>query len=139
MAVALEFINVIVRIDAIQKKFPGGWPALLHDLDFRIGAVGWFDDHLYREGAMNPRDAQWLVEQWAGFGLEVYKEKDGNPVEWVDICIAESMFGPSLKCEWLSFTEDGNAVYLKGTDPGEVVARDHFSGFSWADWSKTQE
>lgn len=110
----------------------------MHDLDFRIGAVGWFDDHLYREDAMNPRDAEWLVKQWAGFGLEVYKEKDGNPVERIDICIAGSMFGPSLKCGWLSFTEDGNAAYLKGTDPGEVMTRDHFKECSWVEWSKNR-
>lgn len=134
MAVAMEFINVIVRIDAIRKKFSGGWQGFLQDFDGRIGSIGWFDDHLYREGAMNPQDTKRLVEQWKGLGFDVYREDNGQPVEWLDICVAESLFGSSLKCDWLDFTDDRHAAYLAGTAPGEIITRDHFADFNWINW-----
>ncbi len=134
MAVELEFINVIVRIDAIREKFPGGWGAFLQDFGWRIGSIGWYDDHLYREGAMNPEDTKCLVDQWIDLGLQVYREENGKPVEWIDICVTDTFFGPTLKCDWLQFSDDGHAAYLVGTEPGEVKNRHHFPKFDWAEW-----
>ena len=57
MAVALECINFIVPFSVIRKKYPGGLVQCL--LDYR-GFVGsgpiWFDEHLFRDGAMNDLD-----------------------------------------------------------------------------------
>ncbi len=57
MAVALEGINFIGPFSVIRKKDPGGLVQCL--LDYR-GFVGsgpiWFDEHLFRDGAMNDLD-----------------------------------------------------------------------------------
>jgi hypothetical protein len=37
MAVALMFISVLVRIDAIRAKYPGGWDQFLKDAEGDIG------------------------------------------------------------------------------------------------------
>ena len=135
MSVALEFINVLVRVDAIKAKYPGGWEKFLKDYEPRIGSIGWYDEHLYREGAMNPNDVGYLVQQWQDNGLTTHCEDNGQGAEWLDICVC-SMFGPTLPCQWLEFTGDGYGAYLSGTEPGDLMTRDHFPKFDWATWYK---
>jgi|TARA_B100001971_G_C18100516_1_gene488570 hypothetical protein len=64
MAVALEFINLIVPIAVIRTKYPGGWDQCLQDHEILIGRRVWFDDHLFRNGAMSSRAMGLLVDSW---------------------------------------------------------------------------
>jgi hypothetical protein len=64
MAVQLEFINFIVPIKVIKQKYPGGWEQCLKDHEDLIGGRVWFDEHLLRDGAMNPLDISYLLEEW---------------------------------------------------------------------------
>ena len=61
MAVQLEFINFIAPIETINEKYPGGWEQRLKDHQNLIGGRVWFDDYLFRDGAMNPMDIGSLV------------------------------------------------------------------------------
>lgn len=123
MAVALEFIDFIVPIAAIREKYPGGWEQCLKDHERLIGGRVWYDDHLLRDGAMNPNDIESLIDEWTEFGFQPMEERDGERT-WKDVCVVESMFGgPTLPCEWLAIGEDGCSAYLKGTDPGPTRSR----------------
>jgi hypothetical protein len=123
MAVALEFIDFIVPIALIRKKYPGGWAQCLRDREGLIGGRVWFDEHLLRDGAMSPGDIGHLVDEWTELGFQPTEERDGKRV-WKDCCVVESMFGgPTLPCEWLEIGEDGRSAHLKGADPGEVIDR----------------
>lgn len=123
MAIALEFIDFIVPISVIREKYPGGWAQCLKDHERLIGGRVWFDDHLFRDGAMNPNDIAALVEEWKALGFQPVAERDGQQV-WQDCCVVESMFGgPTLPCEWLQMGDDLRSAYRKGTDPGPVVGR----------------
>lgn len=120
MAVALEFIDFIVPVSLVKTKYPGGWEAFLDDYGYAIGRRVWFDDHLVRDGAMNPQDIKALVDEWSAKGFEPMGQRDGKPY-WKDCCVVEHMFGgPTLPCDWLEFDPKGVA-YLKGTEPGSVV------------------
>lgn len=117
LAVALEFINLIIRIDAIEAKYEGGWPR------FKLDNFGWYDSHLYRTGAMSSYDMEWLVGQadrWGG--LELAQYRSGKPARWLDGCVCTHM-GPTLPCDWLAITDDRRGAYLKGTEPGQVITR----------------
>ncbi|MBK8525432.1 MAG: hypothetical protein IPL58_16195, partial [Betaproteobacteria bacterium] len=92
MAIALEFIDFIVPIAVIRTKYPGGWEQCLRDHEFLLGGRVWHDDHLFRDGAMNPGDIESLVEEWIELGFEPIVERDGHRI-WKDCCVAESMFG----------------------------------------------
>jgi hypothetical protein len=59
MAVALEFIDFIVTIDTIRRKYPGGWKKCLEDHRNLIGGRVWNGVHLFRHGAMAP----WAIGQ----------------------------------------------------------------------------
>ena len=70
MAFALEFIDFIVPIAVIREKYPGGWEQCLIDHERLIGGRVWFDDHLLRDGAMNPNDIESLIEEWTELGFQ---------------------------------------------------------------------
>ena len=70
MAVALEFIDFIVPIALIRAKYRGGWEKCLQDHSRLIGGRVWYDEHLFRDGAMSPRDIQSLIDEWEGLGFQ---------------------------------------------------------------------
>ena len=120
MAVALEFIDFIVPRAVIEEKYPGGWDKCLKDHAYALGRRVWHDEHLFRDGAMNPRDIQILVEEWIDLGFEAFVDVDGQK-HWKDCCVVEHMFGgPTLPCDWIEIDPKGFA-WQKGVAPGEVV------------------
>ena len=123
MAIALEFIDLVVPIALIRQKYPGCWAQCLQDHERLIGGRVWFDEYLLRDGAMNPADIESLVEEWMSLGFQPTAEVDGQRI-WQDCCVVESMLGgPTLPCEWLELSEDGRSAWLKGTQPGEIKWR----------------
>ena len=62
MAIKLEFFDIIIPIKTIKKKYPGGWKKCLKDHDGDIGGRVWYDEHLFRDGAMSPNDIGNLVD-----------------------------------------------------------------------------
>lgn len=126
MAVALEFIDFLVPVETIRRKYPGGWEQCLQDHADTIGGRVWYDEHLFRDGAMSPRDIECLVTEWAARGFEVSEVRDGRRV-WKDVCVVEAMRGgPTLPCAWIVVDGGLQAAYLAGTEPGAVVGRDSF-------------
>jgi hypothetical protein len=125
MAIQLEFINLIVPMKTINAKYPGGWEACIEDHKDAIGGRIWYDDHLFRDGAMSPSDMQFLVTCWESLGFETKRDVDGT-IFWQDVCVADALKGASRPCEWLSFMETERAVFFKGTDPGPVIGRHAF-------------
>ena len=101
MAIQTEFIDFIVSIHAIRAKYPGGWEACLKDHAPLIGGRVWYDDYLFRDGAMSPHDIGMLVEEWTALGLVGRAQVDGQDC-WIDFCVHEAMFGgATLPCAWL--------------------------------------
>ena len=66
MAVALEFLNLVIPIEKIEQHYPGGWGRYLDDHKNLIGRRIWFDDYLLRDGAMNPKDMSDFIDEWVG-------------------------------------------------------------------------
>ena len=124
MAVACEFIDVIIPIERIDAVYPGGFRAYASDcIPSAMGRV-WYDGHLLRDGAMSPGDAQHLVSFWETLGLVcIAKAEDGSSV-WKDLCVVESMMGgPTLPCDWIEFDAKDRCVWMRGQDRGETVGR----------------
>jgi len=124
MAVMTEFIDLIVPIAIIEEKYPGGWEQCLSDHKQAIGGRVWFDNYLFRDGAMNPAAMEALLNEWWKLGFECYAEKDGKK-KWMDVCVYEGMLGSmNMSCDWLAEDSSTRSVYLKGTEPGEITGRD---------------
>ena len=122
MAIQTEFIDFIVSIHAIRAKYPGGWEACLKDHAPLIGGRVWYDDYLFRDGAMSPHDIGMLVEEWTALGLVGRAQVDGQDC-WIDFCVHEAMFGgATLPCAWLVPHVGSSVAHVD--DPGsDVIGR----------------
>ena len=121
MAIKLQFYDFIVPIKTIKKKYPGGWKQCLKDHTNLIGGRVWYDEHLFRDGAMSPNDIAYLVEWWSDKGF--YTHDEGDDPKWLDVCVVQSIFGgATLPCDWIVVS--GRIASLKNETIGHVVGSD---------------
>jgi hypothetical protein len=127
MAIQLEFINLIVPIHVIKDKYPGGWEQCLKDHESLIGGRVWYDEYLFRDGAMNSMDIGFLVDEWKSRGFHTTKGGRKNPKMWDEVCVVQAMFGgATLPCDWIEV--EGDTAYKKGTPMGQVIGCEQFQG-----------
>lgn len=113
MAVIVEAISIILRIDRIHETYPGGWEAFEYDSP---NATLCADNEIVRIGFMAPGDVETFLGKLAQRGL-VYA-KDGKAA---DLVVVDQIHGPLMECDWLEFGRidfDGNRVAacrLKGS------------------------
>ena len=119
MAIALEFINFIVRRDAIDARYPGGWAKCLRDHRPLLGGRVYYDRYLFRDGAMGPAGIDLLLKQWRDRGIEPsVDDGDGQQVA-ADVCVIPIIGGGLWPCSWL--TRKGLIAYMTGTEPGRLA------------------
>jgi hypothetical protein len=105
MAVLVEAISVIVRVDAIMRRFVGGWP------DFRDAvpnATFASDNEIARAGFMAPDDVAAFIAKLEVGGLIFLR--DGKSV---DMAVVDQQRGPTKHCDWLDWGHvavDGNRI-----------------------------
>lgn len=107
MAVLVEAISVIVRRDAIQARFAGGWNGFFATVRNSTLCA---DGDLARVGFMSPVDCGAFVERLERGGLTFLREG-----ETVDLAIVDQVHGPTAAANWLGFArlsldEAGNKV-----------------------------
>jgi hypothetical protein len=115
VAIKVRFISLVVRVDALESKYEGGFAKFLED---NPGMV--HDGHLVRFLSMNPWDSQSNIDWFADLGLTPMEKRDGMDV-WKDMCVVESIGGKTARCDWLDGNRRERAVFLRGTEFGEVV------------------
>lgn len=119
MAIQLSVINFIVPIETIENKYPGGWEQCLFDHGgSNDGGPIWYDDYLFRNGAMNQIDILMMLERWKALGFRTHK--GGKNPKWLDVCIICAFFDkPTMPCDWI--VTDGAIAYMKDKPIGEVI------------------
>jgi len=123
LAFALEFIDVVVPIAKIRDLYPGGWEQCLLDYSALLGRRVWYDQYLFRDGAMSPSEVKLLVEGWAVLGFEANETRKGQ-LYWKDLCVVESRHGgPTRPCGWLAYDAARRIAHLAGTGPGILAWR----------------
>lgn len=96
MAVLVEAISVIVRRDAIERGFHGGW----REFESAVpNSTLCSDDELVRVGFMTPPDAEAFVRYLENGGLTFARNGQA-----VDITVVDQMRGPTMSTDWLEFT-----------------------------------
>jgi hypothetical protein len=113
LAIALEFINVIVRKSAIEAKYPGGVDGFVRQ-DF---ANYLEDEHILRVGFMSTSEATRFVEELLGAGLRHSDDAAS------DLAVITWDTAPS----WLTVgeCEGRGACWLSGMPTGKLVDLDH--------------
>jgi hypothetical protein len=107
MAVLVEAISVIVRLEAINSKFFGGWPEFVNCVPNRTMCT---DGELVRVGFMVPSDVETFVNLLESLGL-VFLRNDCA----IDLAVVDQMTGPTRPADWLEFGQlslngNGNKV-----------------------------
>ena len=111
MAISTIFINFIVKILAIEKKYPW-W--LKRCLEYHKDYLEWkvyYDDYLFRDWAMNSIDMNNIVKYWEDLWFKVDD----------DFCIYRnySWFWANWLDTWSKNWED--FVFLKWTEPWKII------------------
>jgi hypothetical protein len=122
MAIACEFLSVLIPIKNIDTHCPGGFVAFEKEYEHLCGRPPQSDGHLVREGAMNPMDVEEIVNYWQQKGLVPMKTLPDGSKKWKHLCVVEAMFGgPTLPCDWIEFSSRDRCAWLKGEPKGEIV------------------
>lgn len=95
MAVLVEAISVITRIDTILKAVPGGWDAFVAAVP---NATLCYDDDIARVGFLSPSEVERYVIDLQQCGLEFLHRG-----KYVDVAIVDQCRGLASKCDWLEF------------------------------------
>ncbi len=95
MAVLVEAISVIVRRDAIEKRFRGGWRGFVNAVPNGTLCA---DDVLARVGFMSPRDVEAFVRHLEENGLIFIRNGQA-----MDISVVDQMRGPTIPTVWVEF------------------------------------
>jgi hypothetical protein len=110
MSVLVEMINVIVRQETLDHKYPGGMEAYARDCPKKTFCA---DDYLTRVGFMSPADVQAFIDRLVALGFLFY---DGE--QFVDIAVVDQTVGLTAPCDWLEvgrFPEGFSGAWLAGT------------------------
>jgi len=95
MAVLIEGISVVVRVDAIVNKFPGSWERFKAIVPNQSLCA---DNEVVRIGFMSPADVETFVTQLQSNGLEFLRSGKA-----IDIAVADQQHGLTTACSWLEF------------------------------------
>jgi hypothetical protein len=104
MSIGLQFFNLIIPIENIPD-----FDELLVRSNKGIGTGIWYDEYLYREGAMGYGDIEHMLEYWQRRGLSG-KTVNRNSESWSDLCVVASTSGFEGRCDWLSYTPSRDCV-----------------------------
>ena len=107
MAVLIEAISVVIRTEALLKKYPGGWNAFLTIVPNKTICS---DNELTRVGFMTPQDVGAFINKLQQAGLEFLRSENA-----VDLAVVDQLRGPTTPCDWLEFghinmSSNGNKV-----------------------------
>jgi hypothetical protein len=122
LAVAIEFVNVIIRKSAAERKHPGGLDGIA-----RLDLANYLEDeHLVRVGFMSTGEAFGFAERLEAAGLRFSEDGDSD--------IAVITWWDEKKPPWLSVGEcNGRAAcWLRGCAPGELIDFDPCMMLRWA-------
>ena len=101
MPVLIEAISIVIRRDAIKRRFIGGWDAFVKTIPNNTLCK---DENLLRVGFMTPKDVEAYVELLELNGL-VFKEEGCA----VDLAVVDQLKGPTVNAPWLEVGRFKNA------------------------------
>jgi hypothetical protein len=117
VAVLIECISVVVSVDVVQTRHPGGLDGYR---DACPNGTFCSDGKLTRVGFMSQTDVKSFVDSLERHGLTFFE--DG---EFRDVAVVDQTRGPTGPCRWIAFEagSDGPSyAWVSGSEPGSVAA-----------------
>lgn len=109
MSIAIEYWNLVVRVEAIEKHYAGGWLQFCEDREISLPDPGLTDGQLLRVGGMSQMALLMAEEDMKDFGLKGWTASFGKEY-WKDYCILTDLASVKDQCKWL----------IAGDEPGTV-------------------
>lgn len=125
MAIKLEFLSLVVARQRIEEIYPDGWSGCLSDHAKSLGKTIWYDDHLFRAGAMDPEMIDDLITKWTRLGFKATEVAEGKTV-WQDFCVVTSYGVSKHQCPWIEVDSAMRVAWLRGVERREVFGREQF-------------
>ena len=94
MAVLVEAVSIIVRLEAVKARYAGSWEAFKANIPNQT--LCW-DDEIARVGFMSPPDADGYIQSLIECGLH-YLDADGTTLDLVKIDQIKGVLSP---CDWI--------------------------------------
>ena len=118
MALLIEAVCVVIRRDAIKRKFFGGEDGFMRSLPNSSLCA---EESLARLSFMAPGEAAAFIAQLEKAGLRFVKDEKA-----FDIAVVDQTQGPTAPCDWLEFRR---AQYKSAEgEPGGVIASVSYKG-----------
>lgn len=95
MAVLVEGISAIVRLDRVAEKYPNGRDAFFGDVP---NSTLCHDEKIARAGFLSPREVKDYIELLESRGLVFLEEGRAT-----DVAVVDQQRGISVPCDWLEF------------------------------------
>lgn len=93
MPVLVEAISVIIRSDAIEERYLGGFDAFEAEIPNKTACS---DGELVRVGFMVPADVESYIRRLSAKGLRYLAEGTAQ-----DIVVVDQQSGPLVRCDWI--------------------------------------
>lgn len=100
MAVQLEFMNIIIKRESIQRIVSGDWEDFLRQMEPKQ-FNDCFDNHLFRTGAMSYEEAFDIAHELNSIGFLGLALGDNSQRYWSDFCVFDSSVGTEYHVDWL--------------------------------------
>lgn len=116
MAVLIEAINVVIQLQTLRERYPGGIDSFEQNIPNRSYCA---DDHLARVGFLLPAEMEAFADGLDKLGFCAIVDDN-----CADFAIVDQVQGPIANCDWLEWGRhaDGfNLAWLAGTKPGTIV------------------
>ncbi len=132
MAIRINCYNIIIPIANLSKceKIKNLKGILnFYAKENKLKSV-WHDNYLVTIGGIAfPEDVENEALILEKLGLTLIEEKNGEKI-WKDLCVADFIQGPTLKCPWLEteinpFNVSTSCAWLKGTEKGDIIDETH--------------
>jgi len=119
MAVLVEAISAIVRVQAIDERYGGGWASFVARAPNKTLCS---DNEIARIGFMNPDDCKAFVDHLDNIGIVFLRDGQAQ-----DVVVADQLRGFTAPCEWADFGrielnhgQMVSAAQLQGTGSPQV-------------------
>jgi hypothetical protein len=113
MPVLIEAISVVMRREAIARRYEGAWPGFVADA---VNQTLCADSDIARLGFMHPDDVVAFIQRMEQQGL-VFLDAAGNAL---DIVVLDQRQGATTPCAWIEF--------YRQEVPGGVVSAARLAG-----------
>jgi hypothetical protein len=97
MAVLIEAVSVVIRVETIEEKYPGGLEQYIKDSPNRTLCM---DEDIVRLGFMDSNDAGEFIDSLVSLGFRYITDE-----EFDEIAVVDQFTGFYAPCEWLDFTD----------------------------------